>query len=76
MGFPEPILDAAFGPDTVDRQRRTVVHLRREAHQLRHEADLVRADPTGGAEADATATVLDLRAAEIEQRIDGVERVS
>lgn len=52
-----------------------LAHLRREAVQLHHEADLVRADPTGGAEAAAVAVVLDEQAAEIEARIDASEAV-
>lgn len=73
MGFPSHVVDSAFGPGALPRLRGVVAHLRREAHQLRHEAALVRDDPT--AEAAAVAVVLDIQAAEIEARIDAVEAV-
>lgn len=47
---------------------RSIAHLRREALQLRHEADLIRADG-----AVDEAAVLDERAAEIEARIDSTD---
>lgn len=52
-----------------------VEHLRREAHQLRHEADLVRFDQASD-EAwllEQQAEVLDARVAEIETRIDAAD---